>query len=251
MIINNREVKLKLGKAKIHYLYHDGFIIETKNNVLIFDYFNDDGEKRSLQSGIICRETLQTEKNIFVFVSHSHSDHFNPIIFLWKEINPNIKYILSNDIERNDEFPEAIYMSEGENVEVDGIEIKAYGSTDIGISFLVKVDGISIFHAGDLNWWHWKEDSDEENSAMEKAFKKEVEKLSNEKIDIAFFPVDNRLEEYYYLGGEYFIAKVEPKLFIPMHFGDKLEITKSFKEKIDNCSSDIVEIHERGQEILS
>lgn len=243
-------MKLNLNKAKINYLYHDGFIIETKSDVLIFDYFNDDSKKRTLQQGVVCRETLQTEKNVFVFVSHSHSDHFNPIIFSWKEINPNIKYILSTDIEKNDDFPEVIYISEDENIKVDDIEIKAYGSTDIGISFLVKVDGISVFHAGDLNWWHWKEDSDEENSAMEKAFKKEVEKLSNEKIDIAFFPVDHRLGEYYYLGGEYLIEKVKPKLFIPMHFGDKPEITKSFKEKMNNYSSDIVEIHKRGQEIL-
>ena len=41
------------------------------------------------------------------------------------------------------------------NLSLKGVKIKAFGSTDIGISFLVSVDGVDIFHAGDLNWWHW------------------------------------------------------------------------------------------------
>lgn len=239
-----------MNKVKIHYLYHDGFIVETKSSVLIFDYFNDDSKKRALQYGVVSKDVLQTEKKLLVFVSHSHFDHFNPIIFSWKKINSNIKYVLSNDIEEHNYFSEVTYISDGENIDIDDVEIKAYGSTDIGISFLVKVDGISIFHSGDLNWWHWKEDSDEENLAMEKAFKKEIEKISNEKVDIAFFPVDNRLEEYYYIGGEYLIQMVKPKLFIPMHFGNDTEITKSFKARMNKSSSNIVEIHKRGQEIL-
>ena len=40
------------------------------------------------------------------------------------------------------------------------IKVKAYGSTDAGVSFLVTTSGgRKIFHAGDLNDWHWQDDS--------------------------------------------------------------------------------------------
>ena len=30
----------------------------------------------------------------------------------------------------------------------DGITVKTYDSTDLGVSFLVTIDGLRIFHAG-------------------------------------------------------------------------------------------------------
>jgi L-ascorbate metabolism protein UlaG (beta-lactamase superfamily) len=245
MITNKFGVIKNLNKVKIDYIYHSGFLLETEAYILIFDYF-----KECTDNNFIYNKILKTDKNVLVFASHSHFDHFNAEIFKWKDINPKIKYILSSDIEAKDSFPEYISIAEGENISIGDITIKSYGSTDIGISFLVNIDRISIFHAGDLNWWHWKEDSDKENSAMEKAFKKQIGKLVDENIDIAFFSVDGRLEEYYYLGGEYFIQNIKPKIFIPMHFGDNFKITKDFKCKMNSRSTDIVEINRVGQEIL-
>lgn len=241
-----------MNKVKIHYLYHDGFIVETNSHILIFDYFNNSSDNNitSLGDGVIPEEIFITEKSIYVFVSHGHEDHFNPLIFKWRDINPKIQYILSSDIEIKDTYTEHKLVSEGDSIQYDHILIRAYGSTDIGISFLVKVDGINIFHAGDLNWWHWKDESEEYNTEMSKAFKAQIQKLKNEKIDIAFFPVDHRLEEYYYLGGQYFIKNLFPKLFIPMHFGDNPKITQSFAERLKNYDTDIVVINKRGQEIL-
>lgn len=241
-----------MAETKIHYLYHDGFIVETKSHILIFDYFNDASSsgRRSLSDGVISKEVLNTEKAIYVFVSHNHEDHFNPVIFDWKNINPKIKYVLSSDVEVKDNSPEYVTISEDENIQLGQVFAKAYGSTDVGVSFLVKVDGISIFHAGDLNLWHWKDESDEYNVQMSKAFKAQIHKLEGEKIDIAFFPVDPRLEEYYFLGGKYFMENLSPKLFIPMHFGNKPEITQNFAELLKDCSTKIEIIDERGQEIL-
>ena len=39
------------------------------------------------------------------------------------------------------------------------IRIEAFGSTDVGISFLIDLQGVRLFHAGDLNNWHWSEES--------------------------------------------------------------------------------------------
>lgn len=237
-------------KAKIHYIYHSGFAIETTNHFLVFDYYKNPSNI-SIKD-ILSPDNIKLKKNMYVFSSHSHGDHFNPRIFQWEQYNPEIKYVLSSDIDIEETHCNYNRISEGDEKRIDDITIRAYGSTDIGISFLVKVDELVIFHAGDLNWWHWKEDSLEEQKLAEVSFKQHIEKIKAHEayIDIAFFPVDPRLEESYYIGGEYFLKELQPKLFIPMHFGDETSITKLFSEKIKNLNISSTVITTNGQEIL-
>jgi L-ascorbate metabolism protein UlaG (beta-lactamase superfamily) len=238
--------------VKINYLYNSGYAIETENNFLVFDYYLDttsEGE-RSLSNGVVGAQELKIDKNVIVFSSHSHSDHYNPIIFNWKKTRADINYILSSDIETDEHFDTLHKISAYENLNINDVSIKAFGSTDIGISFLVKVDGISIFHAGDLNWWHWWDEPEEANINAEKMFKHEIEKLKGNNIDIAFFPVDHRLKTYYYYGGEYFIQELAPKTLIPMHFREDFEITSKFANRFANGATRIIEIQSRGQEII-
>jgi len=233
-------------KAKISYIDHSGFAIKTENYLLIFDYFKEpDLITNNIEDrAILSAESLKTAENIIVFSSHSHSDHFNPNIFKWMSSNPNIQYVLSDDIKINDIKPNYHFIKEGEKINIKDVKIRAYGSTDIGISFAVAVDGLTLFHAGDLNWWHWKDDTLEERTMAEKSFKLNVELIkANEKhIDIAFFPVDPRLEEFYSIGGEYFGKELNPKLLIPMHFGNDFYITEEFKHNMNKIKINSVEI---------
>lgn len=221
--------------VSIRYLYNSGFTVQTKNNFLVFDYY-----KGTVNFG---------SGHTYVFSSHGHPDHYNKEVFKWQNSERDIKYIFSSDIKLKSENEEVIFISPDEELNVDNIKIKAYGSTDLGVSFLIHVDGISIFHAGDLNWWYWPDDTAEEIETMEKIFKNEIVKLKGQHIDVAFFPVDPRLEHNYYLGGEYLIKEVLPRFFIPMHFGEKYETTKSFIEKMKNSGTNVVEINQIGQEI--
>jgi L-ascorbate metabolism protein UlaG (beta-lactamase superfamily) len=199
---------------------------------------------------IIATKSIKENKKVFIFSSHSHGDHFNPDILAWEKINTDVTYILSNDITIDVKKPNYIFMKEDDETIFNDFYIKAYGSTDIGISFLVKFDGLTIFHAGDLNWWHWKEDSLEERNLAETNFKIQIAKLKNENaIDIAFFPVDPRLEEYYYLGGQYFCEHLKPKMLIPMHFDEDLWVTNKFSEKMDKINISPVVIYKTHQEI--
>ena len=120
---------------------------------------------------------------------------------------------------------------------LDKINIKTFGSTDLGVSFLLNVDNINIFYAGDLNWWHWESNSEEDNLNEEKIFKEEIEKIKGANIDLAFFPVDPRLGSAFYYGGKYFIEELKPKYFVPMHFGDKLSVTSDFIHKMGDCGT--------------
>lgn len=217
---------------KIEYIYHSGFTVETENFFLVFDYYKGDIQLK--------------DKPTYVFCSHSHEDHFNPEIFNWAKTKDDIGYILSSDIE---DIPliQAVIMSPDQEYDLGNISVKTFGSTDRGVSFLVHVDDKDIFFAGDLNWWHWNNDTDEEKRNEEAAFKGEINNIKGINIDLGFFPVDPRLEENYYLGGEYFIQALKPKVFVPMHFGDNYEVIKKFIHKMDDSSTNIVEISSRNQ----
>lgn len=217
---------------KIEYIYHSGFCIESENYFLVFDYYKGN--------------IKLSNKNTIVFSSHGHADHFNPNIFQWSEKHSDISYVLSDDIKIESSLSTYI-MKPYESLNLFDITIKSFGSTDLGLSFLVMVDGKTIFFAGDLNWWHWDDDSVDEKLLMEKAFKEEISKIKSDSIDIAFFPVDPRLKENFHIGGEYFIKELNPKLFIPMHFGDNFKTTTYFKQKVNYTSTQIIEINKRNQ----
>jgi len=229
---------MKRINTKITYLYHSGFTVETDNKLLVFDFYQ--GNIRPL------------DKQTYIFVTHGHPDHYNPEIFAWQNKQPDIKYILSFDICDDANIPpenhSIIFISPDKEKQIDDIEVKAYGSTDEGVSFLVRCDGINIFHAGDLNWWCWAEDTSEGKTIAEEWFKAEIAKIKGECIDIAFFPVDPRLEQNYYLGAELFINEIKPRYFIPMHFWDDYKLIAQFKDMMKDSSTQIIAFTHKGQE---
>lgn len=240
-------------QATIHYLYNSGFAVKTQNHFLIFDYYRDDtkGEETGLDGGIIPLEELKNHSKISVFVSHSHGDHFNPVVFEWEKNCPTIRYFLSWDIPKhscNDNFH---YFRPYQEFFGEDIYVKAYGSTDMGISFLVRVEDLNIFHAGDLNCWYWYYESTAEELEVDKTnFIREIDKMKDEKVDIAFFPVDPRLKEYYLMGGKYFIETIKPQLFIPMHFGEEYSVTRDFAKEVKSLGSQVAVLSRRGEEVV-
>lgn len=228
-----------MGNSNLNfqYIYHSGFSVETEQNLFIFDYYQGSVDLK--------------DKNIYVFSSHVHSDHYNPHIFEWQKERPNIQYILSSDIEGDPSIPQKkdniTFISPYEEISVNDITIKAYNSTDEGVSFLVQSNRTHIFHAGDLNWWYWSGDSQAEIEKAERMFKDEILKIKGEDIDIAFFPVDPRLEQYVSVGAEYFIREIKPRVLVPMHFGDDFTAPRKFADKMKDCPTRIIEITHRGQ----
>jgi len=197
---------------KIIYLQHSGFIVETEQHLLIFDYYQDpSGSAAALIKG---------GKKIVVFCSHSHGDHFNTQIGDWKDSVST--YYLSEDIREAGgltgvDLQQIVYLNPYEQRDDSSLRVETYGSTDAGVSFSVTVDGWHIFHAGDLNWWHWKGDTDENNRLAAEGFHKEMDHLAGLNFDVVFFPVDSRLEEYRSLGVEEFCLKTKVRQLVTMH----------------------------------
>lgn len=231
---------------KITYIHHSCFALETENAALIFDYYT---ESKALE------KIIGVKNQIYVFSSHNHGDHFNPEIFNWAKINKNIKYILSDDIAKMSIQPseDTLFLSEGEIFEDGNISVKAYGSTDCGISFLVDVCGKSVFHAGDLNNWHWNEQvPPDEANIYSNAFLQKLKalKLERSSINIVMFPVDPRLGRDYFMGAEQFLNEIETELFIPMHFWGNFKKANSFEPVAARYGAQFFTISKTGDFIL-
>lgn len=194
----------------VTYLDHSGFMVETPQYTLIFDYYRDPAQAAHFPS----------DKALYFFSSHAHGDHFNKSIATWQQQAD--AYILSNDIFESGGLPtvdktKILYLAPYEHMTHNGINVSAYGSTDQGGSFLVEADGWRIFHAGDLNWWHWKEDTAENLELARQDFFRELERIRGQQLDLAFFPVDSRLEEFRDIGVREFVKAVQVNHLVAMH----------------------------------
>ncbi|MTI60745.1 MAG: MBL fold metallo-hydrolase [Firmicutes bacterium] len=238
-------------KALIYHLYHSGVFLEIDDTVLIFDYYYDIPVpgREGLEAGVVDTACLKG-KRVYVFVTHRHSDHYNPLIFDWQKRVKGIKYILSNDIKIKSRGHNMIFMEKYQERIIDDIKVRTYGTTDQGLSYFLEVKDLNIYHAGDLNWWKWPGFSIEKQLQEERDFKNEVARIKDEVIDIAFIPVDPRLGENYYLAGKYFAQSLEPELLVPIHFGDNYQITDKFAAIMADTAVDSAVLAGRGSKIV-
>lgn len=217
----------------IYYIYHSGFAVELKKNILIFDFYKFNENKKVEKIFFIDNFLRKNNKKIYIFSSHSHYDHFNKEIFKWLEINEDIKYILSDDI-KTYKHKNFYFTREGKNFKLDDLEILTFGSTDLGSSFYVNVENKNIFHSGDLHFWHWEDDTLEEQKTMYEKYISIVRQIKGlASIDYAFVPVDPRLGVNTFEGVEIFYKELKPKVIIPMHFSEDYskmnELIKKFE----------------------
>ena len=212
---------------KIYYLYNSGFTIELGADALIVDYC---GGKLDRPWRTPVPNDPAGYGDIYALASHAHGDHYSAKIFDWLSERGDIRYILSDDIKApgpalkktTGSGRPAAFIGEGERLRSGNLDIRAYGSTDQGVSFHITAeDGTSLFHAGDLNYWHWRDESTPDE--IEEALSLFTDKLSAikkgiGKLDVAFFPVDPRLGSDYYRGAVMFCEALKPALLVPMHF---------------------------------
>lgn len=220
----------------VTYLYHSGFAVEIDDIMLVFDYYK--GELPKTAKG----------KKLYVFSSHYHKDHFQREIFDWAE-EYDVTYILSRDIRAKGPEGKTIKMRKREEIEIDGLKIKTLRSTDMGVAFFVRLNGITIYHAGDLNWWHWEEESPDYNEKMKRDYQKEILSIEGERIDVAFVPLDPRLGMSYGWGIDFFMRHTDTKHLFPMHlWGGYKKISKFMEDPVTKDYRDrIVKISGRGE----
>jgi L-ascorbate metabolism protein UlaG (beta-lactamase superfamily) len=236
--------------TEIHYLFNSGFTVKTSGHFFIFDYFLTDpaGAPSGLNAGVVDPGAI-SGLNVSVFASHAHPDHFVPEILSWNPIIKNLRLFLSFDIRLPKRIPNVVTVYPNKVYELDDMRVSTLKSTDEGVAFLVKADGLTIYHAGDLHWWHWDGEPDEDNQAMARAYKEQIDLLKGEKIDIAFIPVDPRLDREYLWGLDYFMSGIGAETVFPMHFGQDFGIFERLFSDLSqkDYRDKIVRISRRGE----
>jgi L-ascorbate metabolism protein UlaG (beta-lactamase superfamily) len=208
---------------KIRYTGNSGFAVELDGDLIVFDCYDPNNHPWLF-------EAAASAKSVTVFVSHSHRDHFSPNI---RELSKaGAKFVVSDDVPK---LPGSVSVKEGEALSVNGLDVRVFGSTDLGVSFFVRHPKASLFHAGDLNDWHWRDESTEQEiEKAEKDFLTILDAMGEQSdgIGLAFFPVDPRLGTDYYRGAVLFAEKMKPGVLMPMHFGKEYAPPEEFLEEI-------------------
>ncbi len=211
------------NEATIWFLGHCGFALQTENYFLIFDYIEkrleglyEEPESRSLATGYINPDEIRDLK-VRVFVSHGHGDHYDSVIFGWKEKIPDIEYFFGWQAL---EEPEYNYLigprAEWKDHYTKIYTVNSHHSGVPEVAYLVLVDGLAIYHNGDC-----KADYKEDIPYL---------KSKSNHLDIAFMPpVWEEKWDYYWIILE-LINKMQPKALFPMHVrvGDEKEYFAPF-----------------------
>ncbi len=208
---------------RISYIHHSSFLVELKQLSLLFDYFQGDVK-------------LPEGKPAVIFASHRHGDHFSPVIFDFAKERQDVYYVLSDDIweKRTPSGLRERILFAGPGQEfslpwLSGISVRTFKSTDEGVAFLIRSPEGVIYHAGDLNNWQWEGEPKDWNRNMEVNYRRQLEAMKNEKIDVAFVPLDPRQGKDFYRGMDDFMKMVGAARVFPMHCWDDFTVISRLK----------------------
>ncbi len=216
--------------AEVRYLQNSGWLVLTPGHVLIFDYV----ESVDSASGV---EALPLEmapafndhgdRRVVVFVTHSHADHYSPSVFEWRAKHPGIQYVLGSPLAVQGKTTRV--MTPHEDWSSGGLRVRTTGYE--GVGFLVTVDGITIFHAGDLALW---------SDSSTEAFEREIQWLKTQgtSIDLAFSPIATAFacepRPSIWKGVKTASLELHPRVLIPMHVrcASQLSLYERFRREV-------------------
>jgi len=196
-------VPLATGEAAIVYLYHSGWLVRTRSSVLVFDPVA--APQRTVLDPLGIEAASLAGPQVVVLVSHAHDDHWDPSILEWSGLVPGIRYVLGWELDGDPSHLEL--GSERAVTRVGGTVIYNVHHAFDGIpesAFLVHVDGLWIYHAGDHS---------HSRGAESPVFRGNLEYLAaiTTRLDVMFTPT---------WGGELFaIECLRPRVVFPMHDG--------------------------------
>ena len=242
---------------QIQFIFHSSYLVEFSRFYLLFDYYQ--GELPE----------LDPNKELYIFASHVHYDHFSPVVFQLIRKYPNMKFILSDDIseetcrealEELGHVEQAIYwIRPGIEYDFPDLRVHALPSTDQGVSYLVRAEDSMIFHAGDLNDWCWPNVPLSRNQQMRQDYLEALEELKGEMqemgkkltggavLDAAFLPMDPVLGDGQFRGPLDFLERIDVRYVFPMHMWERYSIGQQFLEQHPEYRKNFRPIRGAGQ----
>ncbi|MEJ5349136.1 MAG: MBL fold metallo-hydrolase [Desulfosoma sp.] len=173
---------------KIHWLGHDAFRVDG-SKIIYFDPYE-----------------IQTGPSAdVIFISHEHFDHCSPSDVA--KIQKPETVIVTDAASAKKLSGNVRVVRPGDHLELDGVLVKVLPAYNVNkkfhpktsgmLAFVVTMDGVSYYHAGDTDL---------------------IPEMKGLQVDIAFLPVSGT----YVMDAEEAVeaAKtISPKVAIPMHYG--------------------------------
>ena len=246
----------------VTFIAHSGFLVEWEHFYTLFDWW----------TGAL--PPLRKDKPLLVFVSHSHEDHFDKRIFTLPADYPLTRYVLSHDVRLaarrweklgiNEEIFARVTQLRHDSVltaKAGGVPltVRTVRSTDVGVAFLLSAEGRLVYHAGDLNWWHWEDEGKAYCGNMAANYRRAIAKLAaavqDESadcgcapvIDVAMAPLDPRLGDAYDKGVAYLLEQIPVKKLFPMHVWEKFDWIGRYRREHPADADKIVPLRGNGE----
>jgi len=222
---------IRNGEAYVWYLLHCGYAIKTRTKLLIFDYvrstrdFPDTISVQSLATGRINPSEIR-DLDVYVFVSHSHEDHYDPVILDWQEEVDSLNYIFG--WQATDDTSHHHLVGPRSSLRIGNMDVYTINcrSGVPEVSYLIKTDGLTIFFQGDYR----------SDSAAD------MDYLLNkcDTVDMAFLGAHTRRWGDSSARIVRIMERLRPRVVFPMHYGGKEETYQLFAQENANLSSQSV-----------
>lgn len=193
---------------------------------MLYDFY---GETEESRKGVLDLIGKHPDYLLYIFCSHSHGDHYSPIVFeLFNEHKGGVTFIFHEEVRPSvptERIRDVFFLGSGNAGTFGPLSVKAYGSTDIGGSFYVEEWEYYMFHAGDLNNWHWNEEAETHFVRQYEAqWKTELDAIVMDKPrpDLLMFPTDLRLGKDWLKGLKEFLEVIPVRVLAPMHLNGEL-----------------------------
>ncbi|MDX9857928.1 MAG: MBL fold metallo-hydrolase [candidate division Zixibacteria bacterium] len=209
-------------EAYVWYLLHCGYAVRTGTKLLIFDYvrstrdFPDTISVPSLATGRINPAEIG-DLDVYVFVTHSHEDHFDSIILNWQKEVDRVTYIFG--WQATDDTSHYHLVGPRASLQIGNMDIYTINclSGVPEVAYLIRTDGLTIFFQGD-----YKTDSIADLDYL-------LEQCDS--VDMAFLGSHTRRWGEASTRILKIMARLKPEVVFPMHYGGREQAYKEFFEE--------------------
>ena len=225
-------------RLRIRYLGHSAYLVTTPKRCLLFDYGSkpDRSATGGLSAGIFNADELP-DLPLYCFASHRHQDHYSPELHRAMAKRPGANFILGLDEEPDcaatEIAPDQTTLAWPHRIfQLDDLTVCCSGSTDSGVSFMVRAPEAAMYHGGDLAVW-------DEQDFYQRVYREEIDWLVQTgcRPDLAMLPVstsDGYQEEPLLSGLRYCLTKMKPTAVLPMHGADHEHLYRRFADLVGN-----------------
>lgn len=241
-------------QATVWYLRHSGWAVRLGGALLVFDYQESmgleevsDATPRNLENGFLNPEELRG-LDVYVFVSHAHGDHFDPVIFGWQGRIEHLTYFIGWDEEPRSHCERfagrsaACYTLGGPRAKavLDRIHVYTINSAHNGIpevAYLVRYRDWVVYHNGDYM----------ADYVADHAYLKTI----TDRIDLAFVQGAPTHRWPHLARAVHMTREFRVPVLFPMHFRDQ-EMCRSFVADVaaEGVSAQVTCPTARGQRFV-